>query len=115
MFRCESCKVVSLPHVALTLMPTALKPVVYLDYEGLPIGKGSEILREVKLCPGCYGSPARISAGRGKADDPKVTNLASICVERLMDRTTHNSKRAKADSEQGMFWLKKFESMGGGI
>ena len=47
---------------------------------------------------------------------PKLRiSLASVAVENLIDRTTHESVRGKRDSVAAMGLLKAYEEMGGGL
>jgi len=46
---------------------------------------------------------------------PFRTSIAAQAVDKLIDRTTHSSKRAKADVVVAMATLKQYEQRGGSL
>lgn len=50
-----------------------------------------------------------------KHDHSLQSSLAAYAVERLIERTQHNTKRAKADYGAAYSVLKKYEQAGGGL
>lgn len=82
---------------------------------------GFEIVKEKKVCPPCAGvEVARVQepAKRGFEEDlvrPFKTSLCSISVDTLMERTTHHSKKAKADVLVALGLIKGYEQRGGGL
>ena len=53
MFVCANCGVVTLPRVASTPIITQTRKVQYLNNIGEPISKGTEIVKEIRVCEDC--------------------------------------------------------------
>jgi hypothetical protein len=71
MFNCFSCKRSIGPRVQSVSIILETRPVVYTGKHpetGLPVqvGAGTEIVKEVKICPGCAGIPAPQSNASGE-------------------------------------------------
>lgn len=137
MFNCDLCGVPTGPRVppVVVVLHTRRKEyhqTVASDRE-LAIEKeaeaivtfGFEIDEEAKVCPPCgettFGVPKVKPRGAELIahgfEEPMARlgrfSLCSRVVESMIDRTTHDSKRAKADVAAAYPLLKTYEQMGG--
>ena len=57
MYICAACRLVQPPKTPALSKVLETRDRVYLDEKGLVIAKGTEIVREIRVCPACAAKP----------------------------------------------------------
>jgi hypothetical protein len=130
MFRCNVCKASVGPRIKSHVVVNGVRRKEYYEArlvnpefdrtakEIVLAGSGYEISKELRICPACNGEgtetkvpPTTLVVGHIHEEPmarPLYTPFVFAVLDKAVERTNHESKRAKADYEAALPLLKTF-------